>query len=246
MSPSAISYLTPFAPSGSPISGNVGLTNTGPIADVSMVSANESDGVIALNPAHPSQLFIAGNTNASFNPGLFSRYSTNSGTNWLSGSLTNLPPGYNPAVAWDGYGNLFLAYADTINLGTDIAFSTNGGQTFLLLTNFVPGHFTSEQRIAVGSGRALGRVWVFYHDFSIPSGPLVVQGAPIQGFGSNAFGSFGPVELVPGATNNCGYGDIAVGSGGQVMVAYQTNISTTGSANIYVSVDPDGLGSAGF
>jgi uncharacterized repeat protein (TIGR01451 family) len=231
-------------PSGSPLSGQVGLASRGAIQDVSMLTGNESDPVITLDPGQPNEMFTVANTNASFNPGLFSKYSTNSGTNWLVGSLTNIPAGYNPAVAWDAYGNLFLAYADTVNLGTDIAISTNGGQSFNLLTNLATSHFTAETRIAVGSGSAVGSVWVLYHDYSISSSPLVAQGAAVLAF--NSVGTFGAPELVKGATNNCGFGDIAVGSAGQVMVAYQNNISATGRANIYVSVDADGLGPNGF
>ncbi|MGA3179041.1 MAG: hypothetical protein ABSF38_01715 [Verrucomicrobiota bacterium] len=231
-------------PGGTATSGSLGFTN-GTLTDVSKVKGNETDGVIALNPLQPSQLFIAGNTNAGFSPGLFSRYSTNAGSSWQPGALTNLPGGYDPAVAWDGYGNLFLAYADNSS-GTDVAFSTNGGQSFTLLTNLATGDNTIEQRIAVGSGPALGSLWVLYYDYRLISigSPLVAQGVQVNGLTN--FGSFGPQEIIPGANIDCGFGDIAVGAGGQVMVAYQDNNDSTGSANIYVSVDPDGLGPEGF
>ena len=42
------------------------------------------------------------------------------------------------------------------------------------------------------------------------------------------------------------YGDIAVGQTGQVLVAMQDNTGGSGPANIYTSLDSDGLGGGGF
>ena len=87
-----------------------------------------------------------------------------------------------------------------------------------------------------GSGQRLGSLQGFQPGF----GPLVAQGAAVTE--PMRIGNFGPVEIVPGSTNDCGFGDIAVGPQGQVMVAYQNLFDTTGAATIYVSVDADGLG----
>ena len=56
-------------------------------------------------------MFIAANTNVE--AGLFGDLSASTaGPTWTRVSLANLPVGAYPAVAWDGYGNLFLAYVD--------------------------------------------------------------------------------------------------------------------------------------
>ena len=184
-------------------------------------------------------MFIAANTNVE--AGLFGAYSTNFGTNWTATSLTNIPIGAYPTVAWDGFGNLFLAYADAgTSLGIDVATSTNGGKSFTLLTNLATGDYAFEPKIAVGPGGALGSVWVLYKDFNQAYSPLVAQGAAVTA--SNVFGAFGLNEFIPGSTNDCGFGDIVVSPQGQVLVVYQNLYHSAGMATNYVCVDPDGLG----
>jgi hypothetical protein len=74
-------------------------------------------------------------------------------------------------------------------------------------------------------------------------GPMVATGAPVTGLGE--VGDFIPVEVVPG-TDNCTYGDVAIGPSGQVMQACNLTESGQGGGKIFVNVDPDGLGPAGF
>jgi uncharacterized repeat protein (TIGR01451 family) len=241
------------------------LLSGGSNLDVTKLPGNESDGVIAYNPTNPAQLFIAANTNVE--QGLFAATCSNMIvgtnitnvviTNLTAVSLANLPSGEYPAVAWDNYGNLFLAYADGSYSGIDVAVSTNGGKNFLLLTNLAKGHFAFEPRIAVGPGTnsapgtngiagTNGSVWVLYKDYSLAYAPLVAQGAVVTNLGTNAIGAFGLGEIVPGSTNDCGFGDIAVGPQGQVMVAYQNLFDYPGAANCFVCVDANGLGAGAF
>ena len=63
--------------------------------------------------------------------------------------------------------------------------------------------------------------------------------------GLGQVGSFISPEDVPGSKAGS-FGDIVVGPDGQVMVTYQDNIPTEGPSNIFVNLDPDGLGPAGF
>jgi hypothetical protein len=72
---------------------------------------------------------------------------------------------------------------------------------------------------------------------------MVATGARVSGFGQ--VGAFAPVEIIPG-TNNCTYGDVAIGPAGQVMNVCTLTESGQGGGSIFVSVDPDGLGPAGF
>ena len=258
--------FTPGSQSGTTSTYPVKLTNLVGNIDVTQLHGNESDGVIAYNPLNPAQMFIACNTNGA--AGLFGSVSTDSGDSWTNVVLANLPVGAYPAVAWDGYGNLFLAYVDGPfsagsglnganggNGGIDVAVSTNGGTNFSLLTNLATGHFVELPRIAVGTGAALGSAWVLYWDFSLAGYPLVAQGAAVaqtnavgtRVMGTKAVGAFEPTEIVPGTTYGYGFGDIVVGPQGQVMVAYQSlNTNSSGEATCYVSVDPDGLGPKPF
>jgi hypothetical protein len=72
---------------------------------------------------------------------------------------------------------------------------------------------------------------------------MVATGAQVSGLGQ--VGSFFPVETVPG-TNNCTYGDVAIGPSGQVMQGCNLTESGQGGGKVFTSVDPDGLGPAGF
>ena len=83
-----------------------------------------------------------------------------------------------------------------------------------------------------------GEVWAVVN----VGGPIGAFGARVTGLGQ--VGTFSG-EVVPG-TNNCTYGDVAIGPQGQVMQACNHNESGQGGGKIYESVDPDGLGPAGF
>src|SRR5260370_27705211 len=72
---------------------------------------------------------------------------------------------------------------------------------------------------------------------------MAATAARVAGLGR--VGGFIPLEVVPG-TNNCTYGDVAIGPSGQVMQACSLTESGQGGGKIFVNVDPDGLGPAGF
>ena len=74
-------------------------------------------------------------------------------------------------------------------------------------------------------------------------GPMFATGAPVTGL--DHVGAFFAGEVVPG-TNNCTYGDVAIGPAGQVMQVCTLTESGQGGGKLFVNVDPDGLGPAGF
>jgi hypothetical protein len=63
--------------------------------------------------------------------------------------------------------------------------------------------------------------------------------------GLGKVGSFTTPAVVAG-TNNCTYGDVAIGPNGEVMEVCTLTESGQGGGRIYVNVDPDGLGPTGF
>ena len=97
------------------------------------------------------------------------------------------------------------------------------------------GLFRFVDQPTVVAGHA--EVWVVFN----AGGPLVATGASVSGLG--AVGSFAPAQVVPG-TNNCT--DIAIGPSGQVMQVCTLTESGQGGGKLFVNVDPDGLGPAGF
>src|SRR5262249_20978595 len=83
----------------------------------------------------------------------------------------------------------------------------------------------------------MGSVWVTYEDSNQPG--VMVAGAQVTGLGT--VGAFSTPQLVPGSGSG-NFGDIAIGPSGNVMVAYETPASGSGPANLFVSVNPTGLG----
>jgi hypothetical protein len=157
-----------------------------------------------------------------------------------------LIPAYGePSVAWDSYGNLFLAYLPASYEGVAVAISTNGGQTFASVTNLAALDSTDQPRItAPFAGAAAGSVWIVYKDYTAANTPLQVQGALSTGLGTN--GSFGLVQIVPDSGGG-GFADIGVGPMGQVMVAFQDNLQglpnpmTYPTANLWVSIETNAV-----
>ena len=154
------------------------------------------------------------------------------------------------ACRFDRYGNLFMTYLYQVEDEVPIALSTDGGLTFSVVANISAADLPAKK--SSGDSRGLFRfvdqptitaaqnaVWVVFN----AGGPLVATGAPVTGLGR--LGGFIPVEVIHG-TNNCTYGDIAIGPSGQVMQACNLTESGQGGGKIFVNVDPDGLGPAGF
>jgi uncharacterized repeat protein (TIGR01451 family) len=220
------------------------------LVDLSQISGNETDPAIAISLLNPSNMVVAAATDAN-SPGLLISISTNMGLNWTTniiatnGNAQGLPPAYGePTLAWDTYGNLFLAYLPATSEGIAVAVSTNGGQTFAALTNLAALDSTDQPRIATPpAGAATGSAWIVYKDYSLAARNLVVQGIQSSGLGTN--GAFTPVELVPNSTNG-GFADIAVGPKGEVLVAFQDNSYNSGPANILVAVNTNEITSSGL
>ena len=116
-----------------------------------------------------------------------------------------------------------MTYLYQVEDQVPIALSTDGGLTFSLIANISAADLPAKK--AAGDSRGLFRfvdqptiisghhqVWVVFN----AGGPMVATGAAVGGKGQ--VGAFTPVEVVPGS-NNCTYGDVAIGPAGQVMQA---------------------------
>ena len=220
--------------------------------DVSQRPGNESEETVAVNPTNPKNIVIVTNVDHPA-AGLFEGVSFDGGATWttkLIGDNDNLGDACcDPSLSFDRYGNLFMTYLYNVELEVPIALSTDGGLHFNLITNIAK---PPKQSLSASGERGLfrfvdqptitagvGEVWMVFNG----GGPIVATGAKVSGLGQ--VGRFITPEVVPG-TNNCTYGDVSIGPRGQVMQVCTLTESGQGGGKLFVNVDPDGLGPAGF
>src|SRR6266571_3643010 len=221
--------------------------------DVSHRHTNESEETVAVNPTNPKNIVIVTNVDHPA-AGLFEGVSFDGGATWtrkLIGNNDNLGDACcDPSLSFDRYGNLFMTYLYNVEIEVPIALSTDGGLHFNLIENIAK---PPKQSLSASSERrglfrfvdqptitaAEGEVWMVFNG----GGPIVATGAPVTGPGQ--VGSFIAPEVVPG-TNNCTYGDVAIGPSGEIMQVCTLTETGQGGGKLFVNVDPDGLGPAGF
>lgn len=223
--------------------------------DVSQRVGNESEEAIAVNPTNPKNIVVLTNI-AEGAAGMFLAVSFDGGKTWnrrIVGEGNDLfgDTCCDPSLSFDEYGNLFMSYLYNVENTVPIALSTDGGLTFSIIAKIAKPassagralgserrglfRFVDQETIIAGKGE----VWVVFN----AGGPMFATGAPVSGLGQ--VGPFFAGEVVPG-TNNCTYGDIAIGPSGQIMQACNLTESGQGGGKIFANVDPDGLGPAGF
>ena len=231
---------------------------TPPNVDISQRHFNESEQTIAVNPTNPSNIVVVtniGHREAGLTAGMFEGVSFDGGSIWtthLIGNNDNLGDACcDASLSFDEYGNLFMTYLYQVENTVPIALSTDGGLSFNLITNVVrPPKSTGSKTSGDNRGlfryvdqptitAANGEVWIVVN----AGGPMFATGAPVTGLGQ--VGSFFAGEEVPN-TSNCTYGDVTIGPAGQVMQVCGLTSSGQGGGTDFVSVDPDGLGPAGF
>ena len=213
---------------GAPLAGAVS-TATPANVDISQRHLNESEEAIAVNPTNPNNIVIVtnvGHREAGLPPGCSWASASTAARpgrrRLIVGSNDNLGDACcDPSLSFDEYGNLFMTYLYQVENTVPIALSTDGGLTFNVIANIRAAE--ADRHKASGDNRGLfrfvdqptitageGEVWVVFN----AGGPMVATGAPVTGLGQ--VGAFIPAEVVPG-TNNCTYGDVAIGPAGQVM-----------------------------
>lgn len=223
--------------------------------DVSQRAGNESEEAIAVNPTNPNNIVIFTNIAEGTN-GMFLAVSFDGGQTWsrrIVGENDILGDTCcDPSLSFDEYGNLFMTYLYNVENVVPVALSTDGGLTFNVIANIAKPAGNLSVQAAGGERRGLfryvdqptiiaghGAVWVVFN----AGGPIFAAGAPVTGLGQ--VGAFQAGEVAPG-TNNCTYGDIAIGPAGQVMQTCMLNSTGQGGGKVFVNLDPDGLGPVGF
>ena len=242
------------APPGAAASARFPTGSTPPNVDVSRRSGNESEEAIAVNPTNPKNIVIFTNIAEGTN-GMFLAVTFDGGQTWtrrIVGTNDNLGDTCcDPSLSFDEYGNLFMTYLFNVENTVPVALSTDGGLSFNVIAKIAQPaglattkaaraerglfRFVDQPTIIAGHGE----VWVIFN----AGGPMFATGAPVTGLGQ--VGSFFAGEVVPGS-NNCTYGDISIGPAGQIMQVCTLTESGQGGGKLFVNVDPDGLGPAGF
>jgi hypothetical protein len=223
--------------------------------DVSQRAGNESEEAIGINPTNPNNIVIFTNIAEGVN-GMFLAVSFDGGNTWSrrivgEGNDVFGDTCCDPSLSFDEYGNLFMTYLYNTENTVPVVLSTDGGLTFNLIAQIAKPASLAGRNLG-GERRGLfryvdqptitaaqGEVWVVFN----AGGPIFATGAPVTGLGQ--VGAFLPGQAVPG-TNNCTYGDIAIGPLGQVMAACNLTETGQGGGKVFVNVDPDGLGPAAF
>jgi hypothetical protein len=257
----AVAAVLAGAALGTVGSGAAQLPSAGSIpanVDVSQRHLNESEEAIAVNPTNPKNIVIVtnvGHAEAGLSAGMLEGVSFDGGATWTTRLIANNDSlgdaCCDPTLSFDQYGNLFMSYLYETENVVPVALSTDGGVTFSIVANIAAPpkgtptkaggdnrglfRFVDQPTITTGAGS----VWVVFN----AGGPMVATGAAVSGLGQ--VGSFAQVAVVPG-TNNCTYGDVAIGPAGQVMNVCTLTESGQGGGKLFVNVDPDGLGPAGF
>jgi dipeptidyl aminopeptidase/acylaminoacyl peptidase len=228
--------------------------------NVSRLSGNQSEEAVAINPKNPKNVVIVSNESDSANA-LFRAFSTDGGVTWKSNLIANGDSlgvaCCDPSIAFDQFGNLFLAFLDS-DFNIRLGLSTDGGQTFRLLKTFetvkaktpaagagsrTPASVDQPTVVTAPPGptvkRPYGSVWITYAD------ALGIEATGARVTGRGLIGTFIATQLAPGSAGG-NFGDIAIGPKGQVLVTYQNPSDRTEPSNIYVNLKPDGLGPMPF
>jgi hypothetical protein len=216
--------------------------------DVSQWPGNDAENTIAANPTNPRNVAamdcVLGRKGLD---GVFIGVSFDGGRTWKRRLFSSGPQPCDLRLAWDRYGNLWLAHLAAKG-DVSVWLSTDGGLRFAKVADIVPTGppitrpAADQPFIAVGPGS----VWVSYAD--TPSGVIQAAGARVSGRGR--FGSFSRPQSIPTRHGHAGQGHgdasgLAIGPHGQVLVTYE-NIASPSRSLIYTALDPDGLGPRRF
>jgi len=221
----------------------------GAVANVSALTDSQWGPSVAINPADPANVVIVANAEAG---GILKSYTLDGGTNWVTSVIADGTDSLDeaaadPSVAFDSYGNCFLAYMTDSNGGfftCGLALSTDGGASFAR-RNPVGSADLDQPTVTTGPGpNGNSSVWVVYYDYTAANefGGIATAGAPVTGLGT--IGTF-TRQTAPESWFGISP-DIAIGPNGQVMVAFQEADAPEGPSPIVAHVDPNGLGTGGF
>jgi hypothetical protein len=225
------------------------------VVNVSRLPESQDETAVTIDPANNGRAFVAANIGPFLRPagtaaGLMAAFSTDGGQSWTpsSSSVAGSPPPAccDPSARFDRFGNLFLSYVASDLRTMVVLLSTDGGRTFGALAAHSANGAVDQPSIDTGpDGTGAGSIWISWRE----AGHVVATGARVAGLGASQVQGFSTLFNVPGPGGGEGFGDVAVGPGGQVVVVYQDEATQNCDglrSTIFSSTDPDGLGPQAF
>lgn len=221
--------------------------SVGANVNASKKAGYQAETCIVINPTNAQKMVVFSNGSASTNQ-IFRATSGDGGQTWSGGDIATGSDGLDaaccdPTACFDKFGTFFFCYltSTATKNGVSVYSSTDSGATFAKVGATLAIN-CDQPTIVSGPGSTAGSstVWVLYTD---SAGNQVAQGMATTGLG--VFGTFGAAVTIP-STNGLGFGDIAIGPAGQVVVAFQNTNSGEGPDTIKCSVKADSLGAGAF
>jgi hypothetical protein len=163
---------------------------------------NQSEPALAIDPNDRDHVVIVSNLWSS--PGFFRSVTTDGGVTWTTGEILTSGPGTalaDPTLAFDAFGNLFLAYGTTGGLW--LAVSNDGGVSFP--ENLRKDMLAGVDRPALATGPSAGgwqSVWIAAR---YGSGRIVAWGSEVRGVVDDLSDLCfsGAIEVTSGCNNAC-------------------------------------------
>jgi hypothetical protein len=214
----------------------------GPNVNLNRQSGYQAEEAVAINPTNPNQMFAWAN-DLSGNNRNSAAVTGDGGLTWTSrftgGSDGFGTLGGDPSCTYDAFGNLYASSLNSALTGIVVGRSTNNGASFTAQTLSVTG--LDQPTIKAGPSPTAGAqaVWLT----SRGGGNVTARGATVTGPGGGL--TFGSAITIPVSANG-NFGDVAIGPGGKVAVAFETPSGGVGPANLQVVVNASGSTSGTF
>jgi hypothetical protein len=198
---------------------------------------------LAVDPTDPNTVVLAalggGATSSGF-PTALRAFSRDGGATWtVVGGLPSNFGSFSPSVAFDAFGNCFLALVHDPTFGNprlELFVSTDGGATFDPVA--VPDQAGLETNVSVAAG--FGAVWLAFEGYD---GAVRIKTLSASVAATGQVGAF-TLQTLPDSLDGR-RPDVALRPDGAAVVAYGHGAFTQ-TPTVSVQLDGDGLGGDGF
>jgi hypothetical protein len=215
--------------------------SVGPNVNVTASPLSQFGATVAIDPTDPNSIVAAalGGSSGPL-PSALRAFSRDGGATWTV--VPGLPGNFgsfSPSVAFDAFGNCFLALVHDPSFGNprlELFVSTDSGATFDPVA--LPDPAGLETNVSVAAG--FGSVWLAFEGYD-GVGRIKTLAAPVAATGQ--VGAF-TLQTLPDSLEGR-RPDVALRAGGAAVVTYGHGAFTE-TPTISVQLDGDGLGGAGF
>jgi fibronectin type 3 domain-containing protein len=221
---------------------DIGFAGAGGTANLTGLPLSQGSPSLAVNPVDPQNLVLAAlDSPSGETPTALRGFTRDGGATWtLVRGLPSNHGGYPPRVAFDAFGNAFLALIHDpgflVDPHVELFVSTDGGETFApVALPEIPGF---EANVALAAG--FGQVWLAFLGQAGPSFSVMTLAAPVSGPG--AVGPF--VQQTAPGSGGADSPDIALGQQGALIVYGKGRF--TQAPGVAAQLDADFLGAGNF